>query len=257
MTTHFVIPDTQVKPDTPTDHLEAAGNYIVAKRPDVIIHLGDHWDMHSLSRWDKGKKSAEGSRYVEDIDAGKAAMERLMRPIDDYNRRCKKGRDKQYNPRWVFLEGNHEYRIMREAEDNPQMDGKLSLNDLGLTEMGWEQVPFLKPIDIDGVLYCHYFVNTMSLKKNVIGGTIDNKLKHIGQSFTMGHQQTLQIGMRWLNNGKCQRGIVSGSFYEHDEPYMGPQGNHHYRGCLMKHEVEDGNYCLMELSLDYLKRYWL
>lgn len=257
MTTHFIIPDTQCRPDTPMEHLEAAGNYIIAKKPDVIIHMGDHWDMHSLSRWDKGKARAEGSRYVADIDAGRKGMEKLLAPMQAYNRTRRKNKDKLYRPRMVFLEGNHEHRIAREAEDNPAMLGKLSMADLGVTDYGFEQIPFLQPIDIDGVLYCHYFVNTMSLKKNVIGGSIDNKLKHIGQSFTMGHQQTLQIGMRWLNNGKCQRGIVCGSFYEHDEPYMGPQGNHHYRGCLMKHEVEDGNYCLMEVSLDYLKRKWL
>lgn len=257
MTTHFIIPDTQVKPGVDTSHLEAAGNYIVDKQPDVIIHLGDHFDMHSLSRWDAGTVAAEGSRYVDDIDAGHAALDRLMRPIEEYNRTRRAYKEKQYKPRMVFLEGNHEYRIQREADSNPKLAGKLSLDDLAVGAWGFEQIPFLKPIDIDGVLYCHYFVNTASLKKNVIGGTIDNKLKHIGQSFTMGHQQTLQMGMRWLNNGKCQRGIVSGSFYSHDEPYMGYQGNHHYRGCLMKHEVKDGNYCLMELSLDYLKKAWL
>jgi len=40
---HFIIPDTQVKPDVPINHLEAAGNYIIEKQPDVIVHLGDHW----------------------------------------------------------------------------------------------------------------------------------------------------------------------------------------------------------------------
>ena len=174
MTTHFVIPDTQTRPGTPTDHLEAAGNYIIEKKPDTIIHLGDHWDMHSLSSWDKGKAAAEGGRYVADIDAGRAAMERLMAPIEDYNRRRKANKDKQYKPRMIFLEGNHEYRIAREAENNPNLIGKLSMADLGVEDFGWERVPFLQPIDVDGILYCHYFVNTMSLKKNVIGGKIDN-----------------------------------------------------------------------------------
>jgi hypothetical protein len=90
----------------------------------------------------------------------------------------------------------------------------------------------------------------------VIGGTIENKLKHIGQSFTMGHQQTLQMGIRYLNNGKALRGLVVGAFYQHQEDYMGPQGNHHFRGCIMKHEVEDGNYNIMELSLAYLLKRW-
>ena len=39
---YVVIPDTQVKPGVPTDHLEWAGRYVAEKRPDVVVHLGDH-----------------------------------------------------------------------------------------------------------------------------------------------------------------------------------------------------------------------
>jgi hypothetical protein len=53
------------------------------------------------------------------------------------------------------------------------------------------------------------------------------------------------------------RGLIVGSFYQHDEEYKGYQGNNHWRGCIMKHEVKDGNYCLLELSLNYLLRGWL
>jgi len=250
---HFVIPDTQVKPDVYIDHLRGAGNYIVEKKPDVVIHLGDHWDMPSLSSYDeKGSAKAEGRTYQDDIDAGIEGMEELLAPIRGYN----KGRRNKYEPRMVFLMGNHEYRIERHVNANPHLRRKVSYKDLQLREMGWEIHDFLKPVNIHGILYCHYFVNTASLKKSVIGGSIENKLKHIGQSFTMGHQQTLQMGIRYLNNGECQRGLVAGAFYQHDEEYMGYQGNHHFRGCIYKHEVHKGNYNLMELSLDYLLRRW-
>ena len=59
---HLVIPDTQIKPDCPIDHMYWAGRYACAMKPDVIIHLGDHWDMPSLSSYDVGKKSFEGRR---------------------------------------------------------------------------------------------------------------------------------------------------------------------------------------------------
>ena len=62
-----VIPDTQVKKGVPIDHLLYAGKYIAEKKPDVIVHIGDHWDMPSLSSYDKGKKSFEGRRYKDDI----------------------------------------------------------------------------------------------------------------------------------------------------------------------------------------------
>lgn len=248
---HIWIPDTQTKPDSKNNHLEAAGNYIVEKQPDVIILGGDHWDMPSLSYYDKGTKKIEGARYQDDIDAGNEAIEVLLKPINDYNKR----RRKKYKPRKVFVFGNHEDRIARYVNAVPALFGKLSYDDLNLE--GWETYRFLQPVDIDGILYCHYFVNMASLKKAVIGGAIENKLRLIGQSFTMGHQQTLQMGLRYLNNGKCQRGLVAGAFYQHNEDYMGIQGNHHFRGCIYKHEVKDGNYDIMELSMRYLLEKWV
>ena len=144
MSSHFVIPDTQVKPGVPIDHLTAAGNYAVAKQPDVIIHLGDHWDMPSLSAYDRGTKKAEGRTYQEDIDAGIRGMEAFMRPIWEYNERKKKNKEKQYKPRLVFCLGNHEERIMRHVNANPELYGKCSYKDFRLEEMGWEVHDFLR-----------------------------------------------------------------------------------------------------------------
>jgi hypothetical protein len=48
------------------------------------------------------------------------------------------------------------------------------------------------------------------------------------------------------------RGTIAGSFYQHDEAYQGPQGNRYWRGCLMLHEVADGYYNAMEVSMNYL-----
>mgnify|MGYP000265003130 CR=1 FL=1 len=87
MTRHLVIPDTQVKPNQPTEHLRWAGLYAAKKKPDVIIHIGDHWDIPSLSSWDVGKKSFEGRRYKDDIKAGLDAMEVFLEPIREEQKR--------------------------------------------------------------------------------------------------------------------------------------------------------------------------
>jgi hypothetical protein len=55
-------------------------------------------------------------------------------------------------------------------------------------------------------------------------------------------------------NGRSQHGLVAGACYLHDEDYKGPQGNAHWRGVLVKHEVRAGSYDLMQVSLDYLAR---
>lgn len=252
---HFVIPDTQCKPGNNFDHLRAAGNYILDKKPEVIVHLGDHWDMASLSEYDKGKKSFEGRRYKADIDAGHAGMSALLGPIRDWNNSRKRNRKSQYQPRMCFLIGNHEQRIARAIDKDPILEGTIGYQDLKLESYGWEVYNFLDTVEIDGVYYSHYFYNPMTGKP--YGGKAAQRLNNIGFSFTQGHQQGKDIAEKHLANGKTLRGLVVGSFYQHDEDYKGPQGNHHFRGCIMKHEVKDGDYCLMELSLDYLMREWL
>ena len=110
---HMIIPDTQVKPGSSLKHLEWAGKYAVEKKPDVIVHIGDHWDMPSLSSWDVGKKSFEGRRYKDDIESGIEGMREFMKPIWKEQERLRRNKEKQWRPRLVFCLGNHENRIER------------------------------------------------------------------------------------------------------------------------------------------------
>lgn len=253
MRVHMMIPDTQVTPDSPTDHLGWIGKYIVEQQPDVIVQIGDFADMESLSTYDKGKRQFEGRRYIRDISAARDAMERLLAPLNEYNEKRKAYKERQYRPEMHLTLGNHEHRIQRAIDDDARLDGTLGLIDLGYEQYGWTVHPFLKPVTIDGVTYAHYFANPMS--GNPYGGqSIDTRLKNIGFSFSMGHQQTFMVGQRFLNNGQRIRGLVAGSCYLHDEDYRGPQSNGEWRGILIKHEVRDGQYDLMEVSLDYLCR---
>jgi hypothetical protein len=250
--THVIIPDTQAKPGVPTVHLRWIMQYIVdhfVGQDVTIIHLGDHADMPSLSSYDKGKKSMEGRRYIEDIAAANEAFDILNFPLEAYNAEQSVKRKKQWWPRRVITLGNHEDRISRAIEADAQLDGLLSLDALNYTKHGWEVVPFLKPIVIDGVSYAHYFYNPMTGKP--YGGAVLNRLKTLGFSFTMGHQQTLEWTSRTVRDG-VQHGLVAGACYLHDEEYKGWQGNAHFRGIVVCHEVEKGNYDPMFVSLNYL-----
>lgn len=248
---HVVIPDTQVKPGVPDVHLEWIGRYIADQFGDrknvTVIHLGDHWDMPSLSSYDKGKKAMEGRRYLEDIAAGNEAFARLDAPLSEFN----KGKRKPWLPRKVLLLGNHEDRISRACEADAQLDGLLSLDDLNAEKLGWEVIPFLQPIFIGDIGYCHYWQNTMTGKP--MGGTALTRLKNLGHSFTMGHQQTLDYAVRFVR-GKSQHALIAGACYLHDEDYKGYQGNAHWRGIIVAHEVNNGSYDPLFVSLDYLCR---
>lgn len=236
---HIVIPDTQCKPDTPTDHLRWIGEYIVERfrgRNVALIHLGDHWDLPSLSSYDKGKKSMEGRRVLADIRAGNKGFQLLNATME------KAG----WRPERHFLLGNHENRLLRVGDLDPQLDGVLP----ELDTRDWKVQPFLKPLYLDGIGYSHYWYNPLTGRPYT--GMAETRLRQIGHSFTMGHQQTLQYGVRFVA-GRSQHALIAGACYLHDEMYKGPQGNAHWRGIIVKHEVKQGSYSPMFVSLDYLK----
>ena len=253
MREHLIIPDAQVTPDTPQDHLDWIGQYIVDQKPDVIVNIGDFWDFESLSSYDYGKKAAEGRRVDADAKAGCAAMDRLLKPLNEYNQKKSAWKEKQYKPEMHFTEGNHEERVKRAAQMDAKIDGLLPDVQLMVEHFGWTFHPFLKPVEVDGVHYVHYVQNPRT-GRPLGGESCDTRLKNVGYSFTMGHQQGLKSAIRELTNGRLIRGLICGSSYLHDEDYCGFQGNSYWRGIIYKHEVFDGCYDLMEVSLDYLCR---
>ena len=248
---HMVIPDTQVKPGCPIDHLKWAGQYAANKKPDVIVHIGDHWDMPSLSHYDKGTKSFEGRRYTKDIAAGIEGMEAFLAPIRAEQRRLKVNKHKQWNPRLVFTLGNHENRITRAIESDPKLDGLIGFSDLRLEEMGWEVVPFLAPIKIDGVVYAHYFTS------GIMGRPVSSSralLTKQFQSCVMGHVQDRELSFAKRADGTRVTGLFAGIFYQHEEGYLNAQTNLSWRGIWMLHEVDDGAFDEMPVSLNYLRK---
>lgn len=246
---HLIIPDTQVKPGATHEHLRWAGRYAAAIKPDVIIHLGDHWDLPSLSSYDVGKKSFEGRRYTEDIKAGNEAMWAFMEPIKAEQKRLKKHKRKTWRPRMVFTLGNHEQRIERAVETDAKLEGLMSYSDLELDD--WEVYPFLQPVVIDGVAYCHYFTS------GVMGRPVSNaklllQKKHM--SCVMGHVQDRDIAFDRNAEGRRLTGLFAGIFYQHDEDYLTPQTNGSWSGLWVFNEVRNGTFDEMPVSMDYLRR---
>lgn len=130
--TIMFIPDCQVKPNEDLEYLDAIGQYIVDKKPDVVVNAGDFFDFPSLSSYDKGKLSFEGRRLRLDLEAGLKGMERLLAPLRDYQKTTT-----DYNPRMVFTLGNHEERLQRVPSSNPEFEGFIGYELLQL-EKDWE-----------------------------------------------------------------------------------------------------------------------
>lgn len=246
---HLVIPDCQVKDGVDTSHLGAIGRYIVDKRPDVVVCIGDFADMPSLCSYDRGKKSFEGRRYRADIQAAVAGMAQLMAPLAEYNAVQVRARKPVYKPRMVMTLGNHEDRITRAVEDDARLDGTIGLGDLQYEKFGWEVHPFLDVVEIDGVEYSHYFTS------GVMGRPVSSAaalLRERAGSAIQGHVQKFDMAV----HPKTQKiAMFAGIAYTHDEGYLGPQDNCCRQQIVVLNEVVDGRFDPMLVSLRYLERY--
>lgn len=237
--THIIIPDAQVKPGVPLEHLGHIGQYIADIKPDVVICIGDFADMESLSSYDKGKKSFEGRRYKKDIEAATQGMELLMAPIRAVA---------DYTPRLVMTLGNHEERINRAIDGDAMLDGTIGLDDLPYKRYGWEVHDFLKIVRIDEVQYSHYFCT------GVLGRPASSAAVMLRQcmgSAVAGHVQKLDIAIHPMTGHMA---ILAGVAYTHDEVYLGYQGNNCRRQIVRLNEVRNGLFDPMFISLEYLKR---
>ena len=144
--THLVIGDAHCQADVPNQRFEWLGKFVAELKPDVVVDIGDWWDMPSLNTFDRpGSKSFEGRRYWLDIEAGVDAQERFQWALNKRNKELKQ----KCKPRLVRTLGNHEYRIQRALEQTPRFEGMIGLHDLMSAEFGWEEVPFREDVLVE------------------------------------------------------------------------------------------------------------
>lgn len=244
---HLIIPDTQVKPGVPLDHFEWIGNYICEKRPDVIVHLGDHFDLPSLCDYDEDVAEVSQRRLKTDIAAGQNAFDNLIMRFS---------RIKGYRPRLEYCLGNHEERFNRLMARTPKLRGLVPAPWHRPQQQGWRVHSYLKPVVIDGIAYCHQFVKSsngrvVSTKWGASNARV--QVMREMRSCTAGHKPGVDLHIQPAGN-RSLYGLIVGSAYLHSEEWMSPQGDRYWRGIVVKHEVANGEYDPMFVSLKYLKR---
>lgn len=232
------IPDTQVSSDVPLDHLRAAGRYAADRGVDVIVHAGDFVDYTSLSTYNNPLQR-EGLRVQDDTEAANEALGLFQAGLGGYK------------PKLQFITlGNHEERMDRYIGEHPELEGALALP--AFEAHGWTPYPFLQPVEVNGVAFAHYFTRTAKgwAGKNPHANA-QTMVRREMRSCVAGHSPGLDTYVHPGGNGLI-RGLVAGSFYQHDEKWMGPQGNDYWRGLVVMHEVANGFWNQMEVSLTWL-----
>jgi hypothetical protein len=245
MTSILCIPDSHAKPNVNNNRYEWLAHLALDRRPDVIVDMGDWADMPSLCSYDMGKKSFEGRRYAKDVASARDARERFAYPISEHNRKSIAGDNtiEYYHPRLVALGGNHdEGRINRVIELHPELDGTISHHDLIAKAYGWEYVPFLKPISIHGITFCHYFpsgVMSYPISGENPAGSI---LKKMFMSTISAHTHLRDFAERTRADGRKICSAVVGCYFEHNEAYTKGTDSMWWRGVMFANNIQDGQF---------------
>lgn len=251
---HLIIPDAHARPNEDLRRFDWLGELILQEMPDVIIDIGDWYDMESLCSYDKGTKSFEGRRYKDDIASGHEAERRSFGRIVEYNNTMTRHKKKRYEPLILRCRGNHEQRIQRAIERQPELDGVISLSDtLCNYDLNIDVADFLVPRIIDGIAYSHYFVS------GVLGrplGSAHLMLQKHFMSCTCGHSHTKDWAGGVRVDGLRMQALVCGSFHDldHSSSYANFQSEGlWWDGLHIKNDVREGDYDRTEISIQRLQ----
>lgn len=238
----LVIGDVHLKPGAPNEHMTWLGNLIVTRQPDVVLQIGDLGDFPSLSSYDKGKKSGEGHRYVNDVDSVLEGLSLLHGVVDDYN----KGRKKKYLPEFKITLGNHDQgRSDRAANDDAALFGAISWRDMQLVEHGWDVTAFRSVLNVEGVNFSHYFPSgamDRAISGINVGRSLMNKQM---ESCLQGHSHTLNYSSDTTVSGKRFWGGSVGCYIHPSqrEDYASDTTQlKWFKGVLVLHDTENGDF---------------
>lgn len=219
-----------------------------------MVDIGDHADMGSLSSYDKGKKSFEGKRYKKDIEASIEALKLTWGPSEAYNNQKKNIRKAQRRiPRKIITIGNHESRINRAIENSAELEGVMSIDDLKFQEFGYEVFKFKKPVEVEGVWFCHYYPS--GTKGESISGfnIASNMLAKNSVTSVSGHSHLFDLAVRARPDGSKLIGLNCGCYLE-EATYEDATESLWWSGLVMLRDVHDGVFDIEQFSIERIKK---
>ena len=230
MTTTLVIPDAHAHPEFSNERFTALGNFIVARQPDNIVQIGDFLDLDSICFQERSKPLLkEGKRLVDDIEAGRDAYERLMRPLRSLWKKQRRDKKALYKPGLYWCNGNHEDRAWRYVEEIPELAGFIPTNDfVGCQDDGWVMVPYGDACYIEGTMFTHVPVNHVGRR---VGGiyAVRRAAENSHNTVVFGHthrREILSLNRASDEDPKGRRvdGITVGCYFDYDPAYVRREG---------------------------------
>jgi predicted phosphodiesterase len=232
----LVIGDAHVNLNSSNRRFTALGNFILDKRPDVIVDIGDWCDFNTLGKYDKGSKASWGKTFKDECDLVRDANAKAFGRISRFTK---------YKPRIIRTLGNHEQKRINEfLHKYPELEGIVSLDYAGLSDYNCEVHDFLTPVTIDNVTFCHYFYN----KDNRYSiGNAKAVLQTKMASTVWGHSHVKDFAESVDAKGNRFQAVNVGCYLDPEEmgvTYAGWQGMHRWwSGLTMLNDVTpEGNF---------------
>lgn len=169
----IILADVHLTQEVP-DEYKVVKKFIKSEKPDEIVLLGDYMDIESLSAWDRDKRMLmEGRRHKIECDVANRELDFLQK----------------YAKKVTFLEGNHEWRVRRYLEKNPEMIGMIELPMmLNLEKRGINWYPINELYDIGKMSFTHGIYTTKyhaNKHLSMYGCNICYGHKHEAQTYLM------------------------------------------------------------------------
>jgi len=223
-------PDAHTYPRHNSNPVTAIGRWFADEGVDVVVNIGDFADMPSLSFFGKNKAEIEGARVADDLAYTKEMNDLFNDALDGHD------------PYKIMTLGNHEHRLHRLENDDPQMKGVFGDDPWGYEEAGYYVYPYMDIVKINGVAFSHAFINPTSLMGSIQGGSADIRMKNIGFPHVAGHQHGPLIhGQRMLGDGSPLSTLILGCAHTENHAYWG-KGKDVYRGAAILRNVRNGSY---------------
>jgi len=252
----LVIGDAHADPRHDNERFTWLGRAIVELQPAVVVDIGDWAEMGSLSSYDPIHKLMQGGlRLRDDLDVALDARQRVHAELAAHN----KGRRRKYRPELLAALGNHEYRIIRAIDAEPQRYGGLvHTKDLGAEDHGWTVHPYLVPFWVAGVGFCHCWPRPGSSR--AVTGVNHGRalLMHFHQTVVQGHSHTIFAHHERGADGRRLSGVGVGGFFSHDPEWAEvTEVARWWRGLNLLKGVADGEIgAVVPIPMDEVRARW-
>jgi hypothetical protein len=143
-------------------------------------------------------------------------------------------------PRFIFLIGNHEYRIERYVQQKPELSGKIGFHEFDFFKYGWETVPFGRFTNIGG-FYCTHHILGKAGRAVALAPTFTKR----GVSMVVGHtheSKHIKLPRQTGYTHGLDVGCMTRKGYAASEDWSAPNEHSTWRGLHIMDGVANGDY---------------